>query len=47
MLQAVMIASENPNKSLEGIKTPYGVPPAPMILPGENPNKSLEGIKTQ
>ena len=36
---------ENPNKSLEGIKTIKSIKFLPK-LGGENPNKSLEGIKT-
>ena len=36
---------ENPNKSLEGIKTPICCFSRPRES-RENPNKSLEGIKT-
>ena len=37
---------ENPNKSLEGIKTyPHIIAPSNSRA-SENPNKSLEGIKT-
>ncbi|GAK61512.1 hypothetical protein U27_01413 [Candidatus Vecturithrix granuli] len=37
---------ENPNKTLEGIKTlPYFIEKI-LLLIGENPNKTLEGIKT-
>ena len=39
-------ASENPNKSLEGIKTLIPFFRVLMFRAGENPNKSLEGIKT-
>ena len=38
--------SENPNKSLEGIKTLLRGGFVSDFNPGENPNKSLEGIKT-
>ena len=37
---------ENPNKSLEGIKTSITLYNAYANNTGENPNKSLEGIKT-
>ncbi|GAK61546.1 hypothetical protein U27_01447 [Candidatus Vecturithrix granuli] len=37
---------ENPNKTLEGIKTNDIVPSSWAEQYGENPNKTLEGIKT-
>ncbi|GAK61529.1 hypothetical protein U27_01430 [Candidatus Vecturithrix granuli] len=42
----VITERENPNKTLEGIKTGIQVV-VPVVPPkGENPNKTLEGIKT-
>ena len=38
---------ENPNKSLEGIKTFNACSVLGGVIGGENPNKSLEGIKTE
>ncbi|GAK61539.1 hypothetical protein U27_01440 [Candidatus Vecturithrix granuli] len=38
--------SENPNKTLEGIKTMLYRDKAQWPFAGENPNKTLEGIKT-
>ena len=40
------IIGENPNKSLEGIKTTSSASANTARFRCENPNKSLEGIKT-
>ncbi|GAK61542.1 hypothetical protein U27_01443 [Candidatus Vecturithrix granuli] len=37
---------ENPNKTLEGIKTALKRDISEVWLRSENPNKTLEGIKT-
>ncbi|GAK61511.1 hypothetical protein U27_01412 [Candidatus Vecturithrix granuli] len=37
---------ENPNKTLEGIKTRDEDEGKLWCIPSENPNKTLEGIKT-
>ncbi|GAK61547.1 hypothetical protein U27_01448 [Candidatus Vecturithrix granuli] len=40
------VFSENPNKTLEGIKTLLSGEDRNAHESGENPNKTLEGIKT-